>query len=231
MSLILNIETSTSVCSVALAHQGELIALETFHEPNRHATHLTPLIQKIFHEHHYTFKDLSAIAVSAGPGSYTGLRIGYSTAKGLSYSLKKPLITIDTLQALAQGALSEIQGKLQLENTLIAPMIDARRMEVYCALFNIKLKNVTNTEALILTENIFEKELETHTIVCCGNGAFKVPKVLQHSKTIILENECSAKNMIELSYLKYKNSIFDDVAYSSPFYLKAPFITQAKNRL
>jgi len=144
MPVILNIETSTSICSVALAEKGEVIAYKENPDERSHASQLTPFIEEVLSVADVEPGYLEAIAVSKGPGSYTGLRIGISTAKGMAWALDKPLIGIDTLQCLAAGFKATYPGLLSPKNTLLCPMIDARRMEVYTALYNINLKRITD---------------------------------------------------------------------------------------
>lgn len=221
MALILNIETSTQVCSVSLSVDGETIEIKESHTKNSHAEQLTIFAQKIISDGGYQFKDLDAIAVSKGPGSYTGLRIGVSTAKGLCYSLDKPLISVSTLEAMAIGMMTKTDTK-DLANTLFCPMIDAKRMEVYCALFSADTKMVREIKAEIIDENSFANELKMNTIIFGGDGAPKCKDVLSHSnKTVFLDDFLPSSRFIsQLAEQKFNNSEFEDVAYFEPFYLK-----------
>lgn len=221
MALILNIETATQVCSVSLSVDGETTEIKESHTKNSHAEQLTIFAQQIISDGGYQFKDLDAIAVSKGPGSYTGLRIGVSTAKGLCYSLDKPLISVSTLEAMAAGMISRIDKK-DLANTLFCPMIDAKRMEVYCALFTNDTSMVREIKAEIIDENSFSKELKNNTIVFGGDGAPKCKEVLSHSnKTVFLDDFFpSSRFMSQIAEQKFIDGNFEDVAYFEPFYLK-----------
>ncbi len=225
LALIINIETATQVCSVALAKDGKLLALKETDSQNSHASQLTCFIDEALREQGYQTKDLDAIAVSSGPGSYTGLRIGYSTAKGLCYALDKPMIKVSTLQALAMGA------KEPNKSAIYCPMIDARRMEVYCALYDKDVREIHPVEAKVLDDTAFQEVLSERQVIFCGNGAFKMPQVVESSNVVVKNTACSAINMIFLSYEAYKNAIFEDIAYATPLYIKAPFITKPKKRL
>lgn len=221
MTYILNIETSTKNCSVAIAKDGEAIVInEIAEEGYSHAERLHVFIEASLKEVGIRFSDLSAIAVSQGPGSYTGLRIGVSSAKGLCYALGIPLIAIDTLQVLAAQA--------RVSDGLIIPMIDARRMEVYSAIFTHELINKRETLAEILTENSFE-DIEG-PIYFVGDCAEKAQTVLTKENFIFLEEILfpSANEMSALSFEKFKNSDTVDVAYFEPFYLKDFMITTSK---
>ncbi len=221
MSYILNIETATTNCSVALAKDGKtILCKEMAEEGYSHAERLHVFVEEIIKESGITFQDISAIAVSQGPGSYTGLRIGVSAAKGLCYALGIPLIAIDTLQVLASQA--------KISNGLIIPMIDARRMEVYSAIFNANLEIRRAVEAEIITENSFEHLQETLYFV--GDCAMKCKPVLTQDNFIFLEEIKfpSAKEMSFLSFEKFKKNDFVDVAYFEPYYLKDFMMTVSK---
>lgn len=221
MSYILNIETSTKNCSVAVAKDGKTIVCnEIAEEGYSHAERLHVFIEESLKEAGITYKDLSAIAVSQGPGSYTGLRIGVSAAKGLCFALDIPLIAVDTLQALAAQA--------TVSDGLIVPMLDARRMEVYSAIFTSDLESKRATIAEVIAENSFEDFKETLYFV--GDCAEKCKAVLTKENFIFLEGikYPSAKEMSSLSFDKYKISDTVDVAYFEPFYLKDFMITTSK---
>ena len=223
MGVILNLETATAVCSVALAVDGKIVALKETSEKNSHAAQITPFISAVFAEAGLDFSQLDAIAVSQGPGSYTGLRISVSTAKGLCYALGKPLIAINTLQAMAFQAKKLIRpSDFDSENTLFCPMIDARRMEVYCALFNASLAMIQKEKAMIIDQNSFEETLDKNPVVFFGDGAPKCKEYLvQHVHAIFYDNILpSATAMIEFSEEKLKAKNFEDLAYFEPFYLK-----------
>ena len=221
MSYILNIETATKNCSVALAKDGQtILCKEIAEEGYSHAERLHVFIEEIIQEAGICFQDINAIAVSQGPGSYTGLRIGVSAAKGLCYALNIPLIAVDTLQVLA------LQAKVA--EGLIVPMLDARRMEVYSAIFNAKLEKQRDVQAEIITENSFENSSET--IYFVGDCAEKCKTVLTQPNFVFLEEVKypSAKEMSALSFSKFQNSDFEDVAYFEPYYLKDFMITTSK---
>ena len=214
MTYILNIETATRNCSVALSQNGNMLVCKEIAEAGySHAEKLHVFIDEILKENKLTFKDLSAIAISQGPGSYTGLRIGVSAAKGLCYSLDIPLIAIDTLEILAR--------KLTVENGIIIPMIDARRMECYTAVFDAKHEKIREVKAEIIDENSFQ-EITTEVIHFVGDGATKCKDVLSDTK-FIYHDEIqfpSANEMSKIAYDKYKKNDTVDVAYFEPFYLK-----------
>jgi len=221
LSYILNIETATKNCSVALAKEGiTVLCKEIAEEGYSHAERLHVFIEEIIKETGITFQDISAIAVSQGPGSYTGLRIGVSAAKGLCYALGVPLIAVDTLQVLASQA--------KVSNGLIIPMLDARRMEVYSAIFASNHENIRAVQAEVITENSFEDLQET--IYFVGDCAEKCKPVLTKENFIFLEEikYPSAKEMSFLSFEKYKKNDTVDVAYFEPYYLKDFMMTVSK---
>ena len=221
MPYILNIETATKNCSVALAKEGKtILCKEIAEEGYSHAERLHVFIGEIIEEAGITFKDLGAIAVSQGPGSYTGLRIGVSAAKGLCFALDIPLIAIDTMKILASQAI--------VSDGLIIPMLDARRMEVYSAIFTPNFKNKRVTLAEIITENSFEDFQETLYFV--GDCAEKCKTVLTKDNFVFLDDikYPSAKEMSLLSFEKFKINDTVDVAYFEPYYLKDFMITASK---
>ena len=221
MSYILNIETATKNCSVALAKDGKtILCKEIAEEGYSHAERLHVFIEEIIKEAGITFQDISAIAVSQGPGSYTGLRIGVSAAKGLCYALGIPLIAVDTLQVLASQA--------KVSDGLIIPMLDARRMEVYSAIFTPNFESKRAVQAEIITENSFEDLQEMLYFV--GDCAEKCKPVLNKENHIFLEEfkYPSAKEMSFLSFEKYQKNDYVDVAYFEPYYLKDFMMTVSK---
>ncbi len=228
MSLILNIDTTTNVCSVAVANKGKLIdVIETTDDKN-HSHVLTVFIEKIFNKNKLNIQDLSAVAISEGPGSYTGLRIGTSVAKGICYANNIPLISIDTLQALAYN----VKKTADYNNGLICPMIDARRLEVYFSIFDKKLVKLTKTESKIINNDSFNNELKNNKITFCGNGSQKCKEYIKSENAVFFNNVItSAKNMVELSYNKLINNEFVDVAYFTPFYLKSFIAIKSKKNL
>ena len=214
MSIILGIETSTKICSVAVSDGKKLLAIEEEGGAYSHSEKLTVFIQKVLAKANVQLKDLDVIAVSKGPGSYTGLRIGVSVAKGLCYALEKPLIAVDTLQAMARNSL--------LSGNLLCPMIDARRMEVYTALYNRENKSVTPISAKIIDENSFSEELTNNQITFFGDGAEKCMEVLGKSANAKFYDKGfpSAEFINQIALEKFNQQDFEDVAYFEPYYLK-----------
>lgn len=213
MSFILNIETATKNCSVSVAKNGEtVLCREIAEEGYSHAEKLHVFIEEVIAESGISVQDLAAVAVSQGPGSYTGLRIGVSAAKGLCFALNIPLIAVDTLQTLASKA-SVSEGK-------IIPMLDARRMEVYSEIFNYDLKAEREIQAEIITEDSFSEF--TEKIYFVGDCAEKCKPVLTKENFVFLEDikYPSANEMSKISYDKYQKSDTVDVAYFEPYYLK-----------
>jgi len=213
LNYILNIETATKNCSVSLARNGETILYKEIAEQGySHAEKLHVFIEEILKESQIDIKLLKAVAVSRGPGSYTGLRIGVSTAKGLCYALGIPLIAVDTLAVLAQS--------VSQKNGLIVPMIDARRMEVYSAVFDHNHQKIKDVQAEILTENSYSEV--TDTIYIVGDCQEKCQTVLTKPNFVFLSEKVfpSAQEMSVLSYAKFEQNLFEDVAYFEPFYLK-----------
>jgi tRNA threonylcarbamoyladenosine biosynthesis protein TsaB len=213
MALILHIETATKVCSVALSLNGEMVQIQEFKDEGySHGEQLTVLIQKALDLQGITAPDLSAVSVSAGPGSYTGLRIGVSTAKGLCYALKIPLISIDTLQAMAEVA------RIVYPTTNLCPMIDARRMEVFSLITNFDAEILKPVSADVMDENSYS---EFEPFVCFGDGAQKMEELWENRNIDFdLELEPSAKGQIAIAYQKFLKQEFEDVAYFEPAYLK-----------
>ncbi len=227
MALILNIETSTNICSVALAKDGKLIDMEESKEDKTHANKLGVFVEKILKKNQIEIKNLDAFAISKGPGSYTGLRIGVSFVKGICYGGSKKLIAVNTLQSLCQ----KINKNDFDENTYFVPMIDARRMEVYTAIFNENNEFVKKVSAKIIDENSYISLLKDRKLVFFGNGAEKCKKFISHKNAIFLKNiDASAKSMISLSESSFKNLEFVDIAYFEPFYLKDFIITKSKKK-
>jgi len=228
MAKILQIETATQTCSVALAIGGETIALKEETSRNIHAGSLTLFIADVMKQASLRYQDLDAVAVSKGPGSYTGLRIGVSTVKGLCFALDKPLIAIDTLKMMANGFLLENPD----ETGLICPMIDARRMEVFTALYNRKLEAVEPVTAKIIDADSFAEELAAHHITFIGDGALKCAEVLEHPHAVFLEsNYNSAAHLSKLALAAYQQQDFEDVAYFEPYYLKDFVFTAPKKKV
>ena len=221
MPVILNLETATTNCSVSLAEDGELLALKEHDTPNySHSEQLHVFIQEVLKMAGIKLTDVSAVAVSKGPGSYTGLRIGVSAAKGLCFSLDVPLISISTLKSMAQQANAP---------DVLIPLLDARRMEVYSAVFDNEFHQIRETKAEIIDTDSFSEYAKSGRTLLLGNGAEKCKPVLDHPNftfdTMVVP---SAREMAVLSHEKYRAGEFEDVAYFEPYYLK-DFILQKKN--
>lgn len=229
MAIILNIETSTSVCSVALTADGQVIEHHENYDGQTHATLLSQFIKDALNTAARKEMQLDAIAVSIGPGSYTGLRIGLSQAKGLAFGLDVPLIGINTLQLLTVSAMFR---DFYDDNVLFVPMIDARRMEVYTAAYNSALEAILEPQPMIINENSFSELLTSHKLVFMGNGTAKVKNVINHPNAIFVDNICpEAVDMTALSEKAFREKHFIDVAYSTPLYLKEFQATVPKKKV
>lgn len=217
MSLILSIETSTKVCSVALHKEDVLLASSEILIEKSHSKFITLLIENLFSYSGENMDNLDAVAVSKGPGSYTGLRIGVSTAKGLCYALEKPLIGVSTLESMAYEA-----NRFNHTQALLCPMIDARRMEVYCALYNSERTCLEEVSAKIIDENSFAELLSKQPVLFFGDGSQKCSKLLGANKNAIFIDHVhpSAVNVGMLALKAFEEKKFEDVAYFEPFYLK-----------
>lgn len=215
MALILSLETATKSCSVVLAKDGRLLAFEEeVSDKYSHSEQLTVFIERLLNAQNISITDLDAIAVSKGPGSYTGLRIGVSTAKGLCYALNKPLISVNTLRAMADGMLEEYP------DMIYCPMIDARRMEVYCCLFKNR-EQQCEISAKVIDETSFCRVLEQEKVLFFGDGADKCEETITHPNATFIPNIYpSAKNMVRLAEEAFQQNTFEDVAYFEPYYLK-----------
>jgi tRNA threonylcarbamoyladenosine biosynthesis protein TsaB len=226
LAYILNIETSSTVCSVSVAKNGELLTLKEINNGFTHAENLHVFIEEILTESSLNINQLNAIAISKGPGSYTGLRIGVSAAKGFAFGLNIPLIALNTLQIMTFGALAFFGD----EEVIYCPMIDARRMEVYTSIYNHKLEQLTKTEALIVDEKSIIQFDAFDKIYFFGDGMPKCKTLLKEIKNAhFIENILpSAKNMSLLSFNKFKENQFEDIAYFEPFYLKDFLILSKK---
>ncbi|MBP1653429.1 MAG: peptidase glycoprotease [Bacteroidetes bacterium] len=224
MALILNIDTATNIGSVCLSKDGQVLQTLVNDQQQDHAATMTLFIQQLMQEHRVTPAQLDAIAVSAGPGSYTGLRVGVATAKGLCYAWEKPLIAISTLQQMTLGILSVAND----ENALYAPMLDARRMEVYTAVYTAQLDEILAPQALILTPEAYAAQLADKKVFFFGNGSDKWQQLMgQHAHATFLPYTLKAAHMVQLAEKAFEKGTFEDVAYFSPFYLK-PFHSTMK---
>ena len=216
--MILCLETATPSCSVALVHDGEVLAFEEDPKGQNHSEKITLFIASVMNKTGISYSRLDAVAVSMGPGSYTGLRIGVSTAKGLCYAAEKPLIAIDTLHAMAFGG----KTKAASGNPVLVPMIDARRMEVYAEIFDENINKIEDTKAMIINENSFSEYKSDHEVWLFGDGADKCAELFANDNKInvIKDFYCSARYMNRLAQQKLEDKDFVDVAYFEPFYLK-----------
>ena len=215
---ILHIETSTELCSVALSRGNACLAARENSEGRNHAAMLTPFIVDLLSESNVSMNLLDAVAVSSGPGSYTGLRIGLSTAKGLCYGGNIPLVSVSTLQAMSIGFVSKHDVP---DSALLCPMIDARRMEVYTALFDAEGRQIKDISAEIITEQSFAPWLDDYPIFFFGNGAAKCRATITHPNAFFAEDFVhSAHYMIQPALRAYREKRFEDTAYFEPFYLK-----------
>ena len=214
MALILSIETTTTNCSVSLSKKGEILVLkEDYNTKFSHAESLHVFIHDVVESVEIKLSDIDAIAVSKGPGSYTGLRIGVSAAKGLCFSLDKPLISVPTLESLSY--------QVNVDEGFIVPMLDARRMEIYSAIFDVNHHQIRDTEAQILDANSFSNYLNKNKVYFIGNGVEKTKTLIQHENAIFIENKLpSANEMGKIAHKKFLNNNFENVAYFEPYYLK-----------
>ncbi|MGK9120325.1 tRNA (adenosine(37)-N6)-threonylcarbamoyltransferase complex dimerization subunit type 1 TsaB [Olivibacter jilunii] len=231
---ILHIETATSVCSVALSTDGVVRASIDRHEPNIHASKLTVFIHQVLNQANCKINDLDAVAISKGPGSYTGLRIGVSTAKGICFALDIPLIAVDTLEAMFKGFSSTVAKTNGQSDLFFCPMIDARRMEVYSAIYSGQGNQIRPVEARIIGADSFEEFSERQQkIVLFGDGANKFSSLFEGNETVVVSGNFlnSAKYLVDESCRKWHREAFEDVAYFEPFYLKDFIPTTPKKHL
>ena len=214
LGYILNIETATKNCSVSLARNGKTIALKELNNGNySHAEKLHEFIKQVTDEAGIELSELEAVAVSKGPGSYTGLRIGVSAVKGICFALDIPLISVNTLQILAQS--------ISVSEGLVIPLLDARRMEVYSCVFNPANEQLREVKAEIIDENSFIEYLKTQKVYFVGDGVEKCKGIITHENAIFIDDKLPSSNeMSQLSFEKHKKNDIEDVAYFEPFYLK-----------
>lgn len=230
MSCILNIETSTETCSVAVAQDGGIIFEKINNEPNSHTKYLAKFVEEAlsFAESHAI--PLDAVAVSSGPGSYTGLRIGVSTAKGICYGKNVPLIAIPTLKLLCVKPL--LSDDIEDENSLLCPMIDARRMEAYTAIYDRALREVREVKAEVIDATTYNEWLDKGLVYFFGNGAEKCKEIINHPNARFIDNVVpTAKSMLPLAELAIAKGQYEDVAYFEPFYLKDFVAIKSKSPL
>jgi tRNA threonylcarbamoyladenosine biosynthesis protein TsaB len=222
MSLIINIDTSMERASVCLSKDGQSLGLLQSTEQKEHASFLHPAIQQLMQQCGYSMQETDAVAVTAGPGSYTGLRVGLSSAKGLCFALNKPLIMVGTLEMMAFAALQQL-GETLSERDLLCPMIDARRMEVFTALYDMTLQTVQAPCAMVLDGTSFAAYAAGQRIFFSGNGASKFGELSQHRNFIFRNVESNATHLAFLATEMYRKKTFADLAYAGPQYLKEFF--------
>lgn len=226
-TLLLALETSTTVCSVALYKGQQLLGSSELRIEKSHSSYITVMIAQLLENCGEKMENLGAVAVSGGPGSYTGLRIGTSTAKGLCYSLEIPLIEVSTLHGMAAQVITHTPKP---ERFLFCPMLDARRMEVYACVLGSDLQEIEPVAPIILNEQIFKEHLQEQPMIFFGNGASKLEELIkdQEQALFIKEVEPSAVTIGKLALKRFEQNLFEDVAYYEPFYLKDVYITSAK---
>jgi tRNA threonylcarbamoyladenosine biosynthesis protein TsaB len=226
MALLLNIDTATEHAGVCLSNNNGVLAILQTIEQKNHASFIQPAIKQVMAKSGYNLADVDAIAVSAGPGSYTGLRVGLATAKGLCYALNKPLLMINTLEIMALSCIRQEQQTAP--GVIFCPMIDARRMEVFTALYDASLNVIMPPAAIILNENSFNQQLQNHTIIFSGSGSKKA-QVINSPNAFFSEKPYLVGEMAFLSGKAYNISNFANLAYSEPFYLKEFYKPMKKN--
>ncbi len=244
MERIILIETSTALCSVALAENGEIVSYKASSAPKAHASLTAVFINDMLSEKGITLADCDAVCVSMGPGSYTGLRVGVSTAKGLCFGSKKPLLAVGTLDTLVAQAASEFTASDVIPDSpkhvipdlirnlrYIIPMVDARRMEVYTAVFTPDGRQITETAPVIVDESSFASHLEEGPVLFIGDGAGKCADVIKHPNARFIQCWPKASAMLSPALKAFREGRFEDVAYFEPFYLKEFVATVSKKKL
>ncbi|MDD2793326.1 MAG: tRNA (adenosine(37)-N6)-threonylcarbamoyltransferase complex dimerization subunit type 1 TsaB [Sediminibacterium sp.] len=228
MALILHIDTATSYAGICLSNKESILAIEENHDAKNHASFLQPAIQKIMQQTGHDLKNLDAVAVTGGPGSYTGIRVGMSSAKGICFALEKPLIVLNTLQVIAQAALDQLAAEQPLfeKEGLLYPMIDARRMEVFSAVYTPSLTEKSAATALLLNELFFSGLSETAPVLFCGDGAAKIPGSFLKPNMQISSAQHNVNHMVKQALSAYGLRQFANLAYVEPLYAKAFFNTQ-----
>jgi len=231
--MIICLETATNLCSVALCDNEGLISLRESHDTKSHASLITVFIDEILKEQGLKVTDFKAIAVSKGPGSYTGLRIGVSAAKGIAYAASIPLIGIETTFSMFMGVKGTRGPETEnIENLLFCPMLDARRMEVYCAIYDYSGKIVKNISAEIITEESFMDVPTSEKIIFFGNGADKCREVIKRNNSAFIPGfSVSAAYMLIPAFQALRDNHFEDIAYFEPFYLKDFITSKPRNSI
>ena len=218
MAIILNIDTSVETASVCLSHHTEVIGQAVNENQKDHAAWLHTAIINLINGAQLQINDINAIAISIGPGSYTGLRIGLAAAKGLCYALSLPLISINTLEMMAHSVAKE-------KGEFICPLIDARRMEVFTATYNKSLEEITKPFALIVDKNSFTDLLSSGSVIFCGNGSKKLQTILDHDNAFYSNTIATATDLVHLSSMYFQDKKFANLAYTEPYYLKEFYST------
>lgn len=230
MPLLLNIDTATEHASVCLSKDDMILGLIESTEQKNHASFVQPAIQQLMADSRYSLAELDAIAVTSGPGSYTGLRVGLASAKGICYVLQKPLILVNTLEVMAQSIVSHYAstGKTIDASTLLCPLIDARRMEVFTAMYDHSLQEIQPPHALLIDQNSFSGQLSTHKIIFSGSGHLKLKDSLANASADFLNIQHNASHLSARAVKAYQSNHFADLAYSEPLYVKEFFDTRKK---
>ena len=230
MSLLLNIDTATEHASICLSSNSTVLGMIESSEQKNHASFIQPAIQELMAQTGYSLKDLDAVAVTAGPGSYTGLRVGLASAKGICFALDKPLILVNTLEVMAQSIISHFQLSQTVPDpsTLLCPLIDARRMEVFTALYTLSLEEMEAPHALIVDENTFTGANYQKPIIFSGSGHHKLQGGISHPKASFLHIQHNASHLAIRASMSCQSGRFASLAYAEPLYVKAFFDTSKK---
>jgi len=230
MPLLLNIDTATEHASVCLSKDDMVLGLIESSEQKNHASFVQPAIQQLMADSGHTLVQLDAVAVTAGPGSYTGLRVGLASAKGICYVLQKPLILVNTLEVMAQSIISYYQSTAHSidPSAYLCPLIDARRMEVFTALYDTSLKEIDAPKALIVDENAFASILKSHSVIFSGTGHQKLKTLISAPGASFLNIRHNASHLAIRAVSAYQSGSFADLAYSEPLYVKEFFDTRKK---
>lgn len=221
MSLLLHIDTAVDAASVCISRNDEVVALAHNAQPRESAAWLQPAIRRLMQEHDLRMDQLEAVSVSAGPGSYTGLRVGMATAKGLCYALKIPLIAINTLEQMTTAALPQVAEP----DALLCPMIDARRMEVFTAIYNRVYQPLLSPTNLVVQEGSFDQWLASNIFYIFGNGSDKVKHLMESENVRHISNVTTAETLVPIAFQRFVGCRFDDLAYTEPFYVKDFYTT------
>ena len=228
MAFILNIDTATESASIALSNDGELLGSMENEDQKDHAAWIHSAIQQLMKDHNVTMQQLQAVAVTSGPGSYTGLRVGMATAKGICYTLHIPLIAESTLKVMALAGIETMKATCGTPPAqLFCPMIDARRMEVFTAVYNSSLQEVVKQQPMVLNESSYAGLLAEGPVIFFGSGSNKFKAFTHHSNAIFIQVRHHARHLARLSSVRFKAGKFDDPAYAEPAYLKE-FYTHTK---